>query len=56
MSKTKPICTKPPGVPAPSFCGKAPDGIDCDICAWAGIHKERRLDYAEETGQTKGEV
>jgi len=43
--KTK--CTKPPKVPSPTLCGKAPDGIDCFVCKWYaknGIEKEDTKD------------
>lgn len=40
-------CTKPPEIPAPSYCGKAPDGVDCYICKFAKVGKEKRvIDYA----------
>lgn len=41
MSEIRLICTKPPEVSAPPFCGKMPDGVDCDVCAWAGNTKAK---------------
>lgn len=37
----QPECTKPPEVPAPPYCGKTPDGVDCYICKFAKVGKEK---------------
>ena len=37
-----PKCTKPIEVPAPSYCGRMPSGVDCAICQWNRENVERR--------------